>query len=309
MRVNTPPAARSDAAGREPTRPRGRGPLLMLHYLASNLITLFAFMLPRQAVFDRWIWAKRSRRRGFNYDLHGMVRIHSEVPLSELASFHTEAEIDRPDLRVRIGSAAKRSGGSNRAWGHGLFWYRQVLGRLGFWVEITRGECTHVVAGRLLRLSPHVLYTSVVEPMLRWMLVQRGYALMHGACIAAPDGALLVTARTDTGKTSTLLRLLARQRLGFLSDDMVILRPDGEVLCYPKPLTISHHTLGAVTGLAKLSWFERLVLPLQSRVHSRSGRLFAKILASMPLPVATINALVQLVIPPPKYAITRLIPS
>src|SRR5919204_4302169 len=177
MRVNTPPAARSDAAGREPTRPRGRGPLLMLHYLASNLITLFAFMLPRQAVFDRWIWAKRSRRRGFNYDLHGMVRIHSEVPLSELASFHTEAEIDRPDLRVKIGSAAKRSGGSNRAWGHGLFWYRQVLGRLGFWVEITRGECTHVVAGRLLRLSPHVLYTSVVEPMLRWTLVQRGYAL------------------------------------------------------------------------------------------------------------------------------------
>jgi hypothetical protein len=154
-----------------------------------------------------------------------------------------------------------------------------------------------------------VLYTNVIEPMLRWMLVQRGYALMHGACIAAPDGALLVTARTDTGKTSTLLRLLARQRLGFLSDDMVILRPDGEVLCYPKPLTISHHTLGAVTGLATLSWFERLVLPLQSRVHSRSGRLFAKVLANMPLPVATINAIVQMAVPPPKYAIERLVPS
>jgi dolichol-phosphate mannosyltransferase len=184
-----------------------------------------------------------------------------------------------------------------------------MLGHLGFWVEITSGECTEVVVGPLLRFSPHVLYTNVVEPILRWMLVRHGYALMHGACLAGEGEAMLVTARTDTGKTSTLLRLLARQRLGFLSDDMVILRRDGEVLCYPKPLTISHHTLSAVTGLARLTWAERLMLPFQSRVHSRSGRLFAKLLARMPLPVATINTLVQIFVPPPKYSIQRLVPS
>jgi hypothetical protein len=90
---------------------------------------------------------------------------------------------------------------------------------------------------------------------------------------------------------------------------MVILRPDGELLCFPKPLTVSYHTLEAVTGLGRLAWYERLMLPLQSRIHSRSGRLFAKLLARLPLPVATINAVVQMLVPPPKYAIDRLVPS
>jgi dolichol-phosphate mannosyltransferase len=163
------------------------------------------------------------------------------------------------------------------------------------------------VAGRLLKLSPHVLYTNVVEPVLRFMFVKKGYVLMHAACIAPSEDAFLITARTDTGKTSTILRLLAQYPFGFLSDDMVILHPDGRVLCYPKPLTISSHTLAAVDGGADLSRIERLALQIQSRIHSRSGRRFAFILARLPLPVATINSIVQLVIPPPKYSITRLV--
>lgn len=292
-----------------------RGPLLVLltdgfgvHYLASNLVTLLLLVLFRFAVSDRWIWAEDRTQHPFNYDIHGILRITSEASLPELAYFRTQNPVDHPDLCIRVGTSGRprRSSGPDE----GFFRYQEVLGRLGFWVEITRGECTEVAVGQLLRFSPHVLYTNVVEPMLRWMLVRHGYALMHGACLATGDDeALLLTARTDTGKTSTLLRLLARQRLGFLSDDMVILRPDGEVLCFPKPLTISHHTLSAVTGLARLNWYERLMLPLQSRVHSRSGRLFAKLLARMPLPVATINTLVQMLVPPPKYAIDRLVPS
>jgi dolichol-phosphate mannosyltransferase len=296
----------------------GRGPLLValtsglgVHYLVSNLVTLLAFMLTRYLISDRWIWSEGATQGTFHYDVHGILRIASEAPLPELAYFRTGAPLDQPHLRIRIGRGGRpRTKRPTHAVGDGFFRYCEALGPLGFWVEIARDDvCTEVVAGHLLRWSPHVLYTNVVEPMLRWMLVQQGYALMHGACVASGDEGLLVTARTDTGKTSTLLRLLARQRLGFLSDDMVILRPDGAVLCYPKPLTISHHTLDAVTALGSLSRFERLALRVQSRVHSRSGRRFAKLLARMPLPVATINAVVQLVIPPPKYTINRLIPS
>jgi len=32
----------------------------------------------------------------------------------------------------------------------------------------------------MLRYSPHVLYTNVIEPLLRWTFVKRGYALVHG---------------------------------------------------------------------------------------------------------------------------------
>jgi hypothetical protein len=102
---------------------------------------------------------------------------------------------------------------------------------------------------------------------------------------------------------------MAKVQVGFLSDDMVILGSDGRVRSYPKPLTISFHTLGAINAQASLSRFERLLLHVQSRVHSRSGRLMALLLTRIPLPAATINAVVQFVVPPPKFSITRLIPQ
>ena len=48
---------------------------------------------------------------------------------------------------------------------------------------------------------------------------------------------------------------------------------------------------------------------VQSRLHSRSGRRFALILARTHLPAATINAVVQLLVPPPKYHVERLVPG
>jgi hypothetical protein len=165
-----------------------------------------------------------------------------------------------------------------------------------------------VVASPLLRHSPHVLYTNVVEPILRWMFVRAGYSLVHGACVEFGDRAYLVTAQTDTGKTTTILKSLENHGTGFLSDDLTLLRPDGRVLTYPKPLTISRHTVKAVrTPL--LSMKERLLLFYQSRIHSKSGRQFAFLLTKFNLPVATINAIVQLLVPPPKYHVERLIPG
>ena len=153
-----------------------------------------------------------------------------------------------------------------------------------------------------------MLYTNVVEPVLRWTFVQRGYALVHGACVVSGDRAYLITARTDTGKTTTMLKLLDRYPLGFMSDDLTLVNRAGLVLTYPKPLTISNHTLHAVER-STLNRRQRVTLPLQSRVHSRSGRRFAFLLTKTHLPVATINALIQLVIPPPKYHVERLVPD
>ena len=169
-------------------------------------------------------------------------------------------------------------------------------------------ETIEVETSAMLRWSPHVLYTNVVEPILRWTFVKRNYALIHGACIANGGDAYLATAKTDTGKTTTVLKVLNENAYSFLSDDLTLLSPDGHVLSYPKPLTISLHTVAAVSQ-ADLSRSERWRLIVQSRVHSRSGRLFANFLARTRLPVATINALIQMIIPPPKYGIKRLIPG
>jgi len=283
-----------------------RGPMLFLlvsvagiNYLAANLVSLLALTLTRFALADGWIWARpRFRQTLYRYDIHGLVTIESEVALPELAYFRAEY-ISDPTISVQIGAVRGReSTDPNR------LRYREPF---GFGIEIEAGERTRVTAASLLARSPHVLYTNVIEPLLRWTFVERGYALVHGACIANESGlAYLVTARTDTGKTTTILRTLGHDSHGFLADDLTLVATDGCVLAYPKPLTISSHTVAALAN-TDLTRAERLRLVYQSRIHSRSGRRLAFLLTRYRLPVATINAVVQWLVPPPKFTITRLV--
>jgi hypothetical protein len=259
-----------------------------------------------------------------SYDIHKILSVVSEAPLPELEAFSTSELIADPDIRVRIGKpsrkpAAVNTNGSSRSNGHGPkkvrhLYYREMFGKLGFEAEINIGERIEIVASPLLRYSPHVLYTNLVEPVLRWTFVERGYALVHGATIAFGDRAYMITARTDTGKTTTLLKILDHQRrntdsAAFISDDLTLVKPDGTALTYPKPLTISHHTVQAINSAA-LTSRERLTLMYQSRIHSRSGRRLAfNMTKARALPMATINTIVQLLVPPPKYHVNRLVPK
>jgi hypothetical protein len=87
---------------------------------------------------------------------------------------------------------------------------------------------------------------------------------------------------------------------------MTILDPKGTATCFPKPLTISHHTLRALhTGdLTSAEWRR---LKLQSRLHSKEGRQFGLVLARLNIPIMGVNSLTQRVVPPPKYNVDRLV--
>jgi glycosyltransferase involved in cell wall biosynthesis len=282
---------------------------LGMHHLPANVVSLVILTLVRFGVADTWIWATAAVQRTFNYDIHGIVTIVSEARLPELQRFQVDAVIPDPVIRVRIGRVRARGVGATELDDdRTLVHYVEVTRNLGFGAEIELGEQISIVATPLLRHSPHVLYTNVVEPVLRWTFVERGYALVHAACMAKDDQAFLITARTDTGKTTTALRALDTHPYSFLSDDLTLITPDGRALTYPKPLTISRHTLAAVrTPL--LSLRERTTLIVQSRLHSRSGRLFGLVIAKTHLPAATINAVVQMIVPPPKYQVERLVPG
>jgi glycosyltransferase involved in cell wall biosynthesis len=297
-----------------------RSPMLVLlvsvlgvGYLTANLITLLTLTLARYSVADSWIWGGErevATDRVWGYDIHGLLTVVSQVRLPELERFQVSRSIDQPTLRVRIGRLNRAQSDLVAGLAHLVrhVRYDEGLGRFGFTIEIGMGDSIEVVASPLLRRSPHVLYTNVVEPILRWRFVEHGYSLVHAACVSFGDEAYLVTARTDTGKTTTILKTLEHHRCAFISDDLTLLRSDGQVLTYPKPLTISRHTVKAVrTPL--LSLRERTLLFYQSRVHSKSGRQVAQTLARSHLPVATINALVQWIVPPPKYHVDRLIPG
>jgi dolichol-phosphate mannosyltransferase len=301
--------------------------LLGIFYVVSNLVSLAVLTVLRFMVADNLIWEqatttspvrkaglqlwRRPMKTKYSYNIHGIVSVVSEGELPELEPFRVMTEIKNPTINVRIGlPRAQKPDDKN---GHYMR-YREILGHLGFEVGIEMGEQTvDIVAAPMLRYSPHVLYTNVLEPLLRWTFVKRGYALVHGATIAFGDSAYMITARTDTGKTTTLLKILAYQRrnsdqAAFVSDDMTIVSPNGTAMDYPKPLTISYHTLHAV-NTDTLTFWERMTLPFQSRIHSRSGRRFAFLISKTHLPAATINMITQMIVPPPKYFISKLIPK
>jgi hypothetical protein len=219
------------------------------------------------------------------------------------------------DIAIRVGDVGKRRPIRRAAMTEQgastdqttILRYEEHLGRLGANFRIELGEPINIVVGPLLARSPHVVYTNIIEALLRFVMVSRGRMLLHSACISLHGVGVMLSALTDTGKTATILRLLRDHGGLFLSDDMTVIDPYGNAVCFPKPLTISSHTLRAVqaTDLTPKEWRR---LQFQSRLHSKGGRSLALTLARFNLPIMGINAITQMMVPPPKYTVDRLVP-
>ena len=240
------------------------------------------------------------------YDIGGIVRLDSEAELPELAFFRTAATT-RPDIRVRIdllGSWPSRAIRFSAV--DGRLSYYEHLGLAGANFEIELGDPIDVVVSPLLARSRHVLYTNIVEALLRFALVERGYVLLHSGCVSRNGRATLLSAQTDTGKTSTVIRLVRDFGFAFLSDDMTIVSPNGIALRYPKPMTMSYHTMATIAG-TRLPLRKRAALSVQSRVHSKSGRSIGRALGTRNIPIMAINSATQIAVPPPKFHISALV--
>lgn len=312
--------------------------VVSLGYLVANAVSLALLFAARFIVSDRWVFRPAvdtsSTRTGpvdlvvdlrnsppparsspgelpYHYDIHGVVTLGSTVPLPELARFRTHEIRSDADIEIRQGSFGNGLARSRvRVTQYAAFpavSYEEHLGRLSADFHVDMADTIRVVAGPLLMRSPHVLYTNVVEALLRFVMVSRGYMLLHSACLELDGRGVMISARTDTGKTGTILRLLRENSGRFLSDDMTIIDPTGMAWSYPKPLTISHHTLRAVDA-GDLSAGEYRWLRLQSRLHSKQGRGIGAHLGEMNLPIMSLNSITQMVVPPPKYEIDRLVP-
>jgi dolichol-phosphate mannosyltransferase len=315
--------------------------------LAANVITLVALFAVRYLVSDRLIFArpeetvtpraerptlqpvkhlvdlaadgtkvdrakaKRIRYLPYRYDVAGIVTIGSQVRLPELEYFRAQWLDGDMDIAIRVGDV-----GRGTPLGRAVVTqfvnptalrYEEHLGRLGANFRIDLGSTIEVTVGPLLARSPHVVYTNILEALLRFVVADRGRMLLHSACLVLDGHGVMLSARTDTGKTGTILRLLREQGGEFLSDDMTVIDENATALSFPKPLTISQHTLRAVEA-SDLSPGEWRRLRLQSRLHSKEGRSVALMLSRYNVPIMAINAITQLVVPPPKYNVDRLVP-
>src|SRR5256886_9210891 len=143
------------------------------------------------------------------YDIDGMVWIKRSVRLPELEFFRSSSLGDA-DIVIRtrpVGGWAPRTNiaiknGSTR------LEYREHLGPLFANFSIDMEDPVVVTAGPLLALSPHVLYTNVIEPLLRFILASKGRMLLHAACISIGGRAQTPSRQTRNRKTSTTLPTL-----------------------------------------------------------------------------------------------------
>jgi dolichol-phosphate mannosyltransferase len=256
---------------------------------------------------------KRSRYLTYRYDVAGVVTIGSQIMLPELEFFRAQWVPDGDvDIAIRVGDIGARSPRRRAAMieyaDPTVIRYEEHLGRRGANFRACLGDDRITVdVGPLLARSSHVVYTNILEPLLRFVMVSRGKMLLHSACVELDGVGVMMSALTDTGKTGTVLRLLREHGGKFLSDDMTVIDGQGNAFCFPKPLTISAHTLRAVNAddLTRSEWRR---LQIQSRLHSKGGRSIGMALARFNLPIMGINALTQILIPPPKYTVDRLVP-
>jgi putative flippase GtrA len=253
---------------------------------------------------------KRIRYLPYRYDVAGLVTIGSQVRLPELEYFRAQWLDGDTDISLRVGDVGRgtpRARAAVTQFPHPVaVRYEEHLGRLGANFRLDLGSSIDVTVGPLLAHSPHVVYTNIIEALLRLVIASRGKMLLHSACVELDGHGIMLSARTDTGKTGTILRLLREHDGLFLSDDMTVIDGNANALCFPKPLTISQHTLRAVEA-SDLSPGEWRRLAIQSRLHSKEGRSLALVLARFNLPIMAINAITQIVVPPPKYNIDRLV--
>ena len=68
---------------------------------------------------------------------------------------------------------------------------------------------------------------QTLRALCKWLLLERGWIPMHSACVAQGGRALCITGGKASGKTSTLMNLLARNRCDVLAIDKLLIRGAG----------------------------------------------------------------------------------
>ena len=285
---------------------------LGIHYLVSNVISLLALTLVRYGLADSWIWAKASRRtstrKAVHYDIHGIVTVSSEVRLPGARALPGRRAHRRTrTIRVRLGRVAPRTATAELADPPFATARARAASASGVEIHAAGRHRGHgLAAPRALAARP-LHERRRADPALD--LRRARYALVH-ARLPRRRRARLPGHRAHRHRQDHDQPEDPRQQpYSFLSDDLTLVTPEGRVLTYPKPLTISRHTLRAVKtpllSRARAHGAPRpeppaLTLGPAVRLRARQDRT---------CPAATINTIVQLLVPPPKFHVERLVPD
>lgn len=183
-----------------------------------------------------------------NYDIHGLLKIKSNLELPVPSYFQT-GEVENPDIEImKQGLDFKKPEGNKVTRIGYYYWFNgsrmRFLHPAGARLELEDlvGRSKVRLNSRFKRFSSDATFEFLIDRILLIKLAQKECAFVHAGAIEWGGNSALVVAPPDFGKTSTVLSLVG-YGAKLLGDDHVILTPEGKVLCYPRPQTISPQTL------------------------------------------------------------------
>ncbi len=89
---------------------------------------------------------------------------------------------------------------------------------------------------------PINLHTFLLEPLMYYIGLLRGFTLLHAASADNHGQGLVISAQSGCGKTSTVFKLI-RSGCGFLGDDLVWVSEKGDLLRYPRLIHLFSYVL------------------------------------------------------------------
>ena len=170
---------------------------------------------------------------------HGFGRVmESDLPLPELIP----CEAGAPDFRVRLDPSAARAAGlepaaawetllvdsKGRPWAEAAAAGRDVRVRFREMADFLVGaDGREVAVSPLPDLPPATLRHLLLDQLMPFVLSQGGDAVLHGSGVEVRGAAVVLLGESGAGK-STMAAALCANGHPLLSDDVAILRPDGD---------------------------------------------------------------------------------
>jgi len=197
----------------------------------------------------------------FNYDVHGLIKIRSNMDLSlvdrRLSYFRVNKT--KPDVTVHVAKDFKVSvadavrlmphlfGVENGKWvyyDHALAWFKLklLIKKLLDETEIVATSSYLKMHFKIGEITP---LWKIIPFIMDIKLLNKGYTFLHGACLSKQGKGVLLCAFPNTGKTLTALLSLKKEHdFSYLSDDITIVDDRGYAYCYPDPHPIFDHVKG-----------------------------------------------------------------
>ncbi len=210
-----------------------------------------------------------------NYDIHGMIKIDSNVDL-ELPYF--EVEKIEPNLKITVGDFEfeKRECSKADLWFYGrededFIYYERFIFNVKdkLLLESLRNETTKITVTTFCYKKPlraRGSFDNLLNSVQMLKLSQSG-VFIHGACVARDGFAVLMPAMPSTGKTLTTLQLL-NKGYKYMADDTLIVDSSGTAYYNQMSSAVGPYILNFVNHMSRL---KRAELRLKSFLRGFPG--------------------------------------